>query len=85
MQFPEYTVSLLIWLLPDLAVGIFVFKKHLLSVEKVYAFLLTVGVMAAVHGDPCNACPLERLSSEYGGNRLAVDAVPLPAMGEEVR
>ena len=48
MQFPEYTVSLLIWLAPDLAIGVFVFRKHLLSVEKVYAFLLTVGVLAAV-------------------------------------
>ena len=47
MQFPEYTVSLLIWLLPELAIGIFVLKRRLLSVEKVYAFLLTVGVLAA--------------------------------------
>jgi len=48
VQFPEYTVSLLIWVLPDVAIGIFVFGKRLLSVEKVYAFLLTVGVLAAI-------------------------------------
>jgi|WetSurMetagenome_2_1015567.scaffolds.fasta_scaffold08805_2 lycopene cyclase domain-containing protein len=48
MKFPEYSVSLLIWILPILALTLFFIKNRLLSPEKSFAMLITVAVLASV-------------------------------------
>lgn len=48
MMYPEYTVSLCIWIVPLAVMGIFFLRKRLLTPEKTFALLATVGVLAVV-------------------------------------
>jgi hypothetical protein len=48
MVIPEYTVSLLIWIVPIGALEFFFIKKRLLSPEKSFALIVTVAVLAAI-------------------------------------
>ena len=47
MHFPEYTVSLLIWIIPVFVLTVFFINKRLLSPEKSFALIVTVAVLAA--------------------------------------
>ena len=46
MIVPEYTVSLLIWIVPIIAMTAFFIKKRLLSPEKSFALIVTVVALA---------------------------------------
>jgi hypothetical protein len=48
MNFPEYTVSLLIWILPIIAMTVFFIHRRLLSPEKWYSLLVSIALLAAV-------------------------------------
>jgi hypothetical protein len=48
VTFPEYTVSLLLWIAPLCAMTAFFIKKRLLSPEKWYALLFSIALLAAV-------------------------------------
>jgi hypothetical protein len=48
LTFPEYTVSLLIWVVPLVVLAMLFIKKRLLSPEKWFALLVSVGIMAFV-------------------------------------
>jgi lycopene cyclase domain-containing protein len=48
MAFPEYTVSLLIWIVPVFALAVFFIKKRLLPPEKSFAMLASIIVLASV-------------------------------------
>lgn len=45
---PEYTLSLLIWIIPVCGISVFLFTKRLLSPEKIAAIAVTVVVLAAI-------------------------------------
>jgi hypothetical protein len=45
---PEYTVSLLIWILPIIAMAAFFYVKRLLTPEKLFALTITIILLAAV-------------------------------------
>ena len=46
--FPEYTISLLIWIVPILFFSLFFIAKKLLTPEKSFALFITAGALAAV-------------------------------------
>jgi hypothetical protein len=48
MNIPEYTLSLLIWILPLCAISLFFIAKKLLSPEKWFSLLISVALLAAV-------------------------------------
>lgn len=48
MNVPEYTISLLIWILPIIVLSVFLIRKRLLSPEKSFSLLVTVAALAAV-------------------------------------
>jgi len=48
MILPGYSLSLLIWILPIIAMAVFFIKRRLLSPEKSFALLLTIALLAAV-------------------------------------
>jgi len=48
MHIPGYSISLLIWILPILAMTVFFIQRRLLSPEKSFALLLTIALLAAV-------------------------------------
>jgi len=43
---PEYTISLLFWIVPVVLIAVFIEKKHLLTSRKKKAFFITVAVLA---------------------------------------
>jgi hypothetical protein len=45
---PEYTLSLLIWILPICAIAVFFMKTRLLSPEKIAALAITISLLAGV-------------------------------------
>ena len=47
MKIPEYSVSLLFWIIPICVFTFFFIKKRLLNPEKSYAMLVTIAVMAS--------------------------------------
>jgi lycopene cyclase domain-containing protein len=48
MKSPEYSVSLLIWIIPICGLVFFFIKKRLLSPEKIFAMLVTIIVLASM-------------------------------------
>jgi hypothetical protein len=46
MPLPEYTISLLLWVVPIVCIFIFFIRKRLLSPEKIYALGITVALLA---------------------------------------
>jgi hypothetical protein len=47
-MFPEYTVSLCIWIIPLFILGFFIIQKKMLVPEKSFAVLITVAVLSAI-------------------------------------
>jgi hypothetical protein len=48
MKIPGYTVSLLIWIIPVIAMSIFFIKKRLLTSEKIFALAVTIFIMSSI-------------------------------------
>ncbi len=48
MFIPEYTLSLLIWIVPIGAMSVFFIRKRLLSPEKILALAITIALLAAI-------------------------------------
>jgi hypothetical protein len=48
MLFPEYTISLLIWIIPICLLIFFFLKKRLLTPEKWFALIISIFILAAV-------------------------------------
>jgi hypothetical protein len=48
MVVPEYTISLLIWIVPVVWLSFFFIRKRILSPEKIYALAITVAALAFV-------------------------------------
>ena len=50
MHIPEYSVSLLIWIIPICIMVFFLMKRRLIVPEKTYAMIITIGVFSIIGG-----------------------------------